>query len=290
MTITRATHLGMCFGVRDAIALAKHHAGKQPVTVLGELVHNETVLRDLTAGGIRFAKALNGISTPTVMITAHGTSQRTLDAVNSAGLSVVEATCPLVHYAHRGLRELIAAGCHPVIIGQREHVEVRGLTDDLDEFDVVLSEEEARSLRPRARFGIVAQTTQPIARVQRLVRVIEETFPSAEVHFRDTVCQPTKQRQAAAVALAQSNDVVVVIGGANSNNTRELVATCRQHCSRVLHVQDETQLRADWFFPADRVGVTAGTSTPDAVIAAVEERLRAFSAVHEQREHVTVAP
>jgi 4-hydroxy-3-methylbut-2-enyl diphosphate reductase len=168
----------------------------------------------------------------------------------------------------------VAHGFHPVIIGRRDHVEVLGLTEDLAEYDVVLTAEEVQRLQPRARFGVAAQTTQPIDKVQHLVSLIRQRFPDAEVRFVDTVCQPTKQRQQAALDLAQQSDVVIVIGGANSNNTRELVSTCRQRCSRVHHVQGPADLREEWLTAAETIGITAGTSTPDSLIDTVEARLR----------------
>jgi 4-hydroxy-3-methylbut-2-enyl diphosphate reductase len=117
---------------------------------------------------------------------------------------------------------------------------------------------------------VVAQTTQPIDRVRRLVGLLRERFPQSEVRFADTVCQPTKQRQSAAVDLALKCNVVIVIGGARSNNTRELVLTCLQFCERVHHVQTAADLRSTWFDGTETVGITAGTSTPDAVIDEVE--------------------
>lgn len=273
MKIIRASHLGMCFGVRDAIALAKEQAQARPLTVLGELVHNETVLRDLASHGVRFTPGLNGVTTPTVMITAHGAADRTISAAQRGGFEVVEATCPLVHHAHKALRSLVEQGCHPVVIGKRDHVEVRGMTGDFDEFDVVLSDEDVYALRERPRFGVVAQTTQPLERVQRLVALLRATFPNSEVNFRDTVCQPTKQRQLAAVELASQSDVVIVIGGAHSNNTRELAAKCRLYCSRVHQVQTAADLRPEWVKDAKVVGITAGTSTPDSSIDEVEQAL-----------------
>jgi 4-hydroxy-3-methylbut-2-enyl diphosphate reductase len=191
---------------------------------------------------------------------------------------VVEATCPLVHAAHRAVRALVRDGYHPVIVGQRDHVEVRGITDDLDAFDVVLTEDDVRALEERPRIGIAAQTTQPIERVRRLAALVRERFPQSEVRIFDTVCQPTKQRQHAARDLARRCDVVIVVGGANSNNTRELVGTCRELCPRVHHVQTAADLRPEWLAGADAVGLTAGTSTPDDVIDGVEQRMRALAA------------
>ncbi len=275
--IIRAQHLGMCFGVRDAIALAHQHAASAPLTILGDLVHNATVSADLRARGIAIAQNLAEVRTPTVMVTAHGTSERTLAKTRALGFDVVEATCPLVHVAHKAVRALVRDGYHPVIIGQRGHVEVRGLTGDLDAFDIVLDDEDVLALQPHPRIGIAAQTTQSIVKVRHIVDLITRRFPDSLVRFIDTVCRPTKDRQAAAVDLAKQSDVVVVIGGANSNNTRELVTTCQRHCPRVYHVQTYADLRPAWFVGIGTVGITAGTSTPDEIIEQVDQRIREFA-------------
>src|SRR5437016_1615248 len=256
MKIIRAEHLGMCFGVRDAIELALKQAEAQPLTILGELVHNETVLASLQERGIRLEHDPATVTTPAVMITAHGVSERMMKRVRGRGLNITEATCPLVHFAHRAVSKLVGEGYYPVIVGKRDHVEVRGLTEDLTEFEVVLSEADVDALPERPRFGVAAQTTQPIERVQRLLLRIRQRFPRSEVRFIDTVCQPTKQRQSAAMELARRSDVVLVIGGANSNNTRELVATCSRYCGRVHHVQSAADLRIEWFAGAGDVGIT----------------------------------
>ena len=279
MRIIKAEHLGMCFGVRDAINLALDQSRAQPLTVLGDLVHNETVLAALRARGIKVAQQVGAVETQAVMITAHGASEKALDRVRSRGLQVVEATCPLVHLAHRAVAGLVRDGYHPVIIGRRDHVEVRGLTEDLADFDVVLSEADIFELQERPRFGVAAQTTQPIEKVRHLVGRLRERFPNSEVRFIDTVCQPTKQRQNSAIEVAKQSDVVVVIGGAHSNNTHELVETCSRHCARVHHVQTTNDLRAEWFAGAETVGITAGTSTPDAVIREIEEWLELKSEI-----------
>ncbi len=273
MRILRASHLGMCFGVRDAIALAQAEAACQPLTILGELVHNETVLADLRARGIRFASQPATAETDTVMVTAHGASEAAKLRARERGLHVLEATCPLVHVAHRAVQMLARDGWHPVIIGKRDHVEVRGLTEDLAECDIVLTEADVAALRERPRFGIASQTTQPIERVRLLVALIRARFPQSEVRFVDTVCQPTKQRQTAAEELARQCDVVIVIGGTHSNNTRELVATCLRHCPHVHHVQGPADVRAEWFTGAEKVGLTAGTSTPDGTIEAIAQSI-----------------
>jgi 4-hydroxy-3-methylbut-2-enyl diphosphate reductase len=263
--------------VKDAIALALGAAKQEPLTILGDLVHNETVLAELCAQGIRLAQQSAGVGTRTVMVTAHGAAERVINETRGRGLNVLEATCPLVRIAHRSLARLVREGFHPVIIGRRDHVEVRGLTGDLDAFDVVLDEEDVVKLCERPRFGIISQTTQPVNRVRHLVRLIRERFPRSEVCFIDTVCQPTKQRQNAAIELAQKCDLVIVIGGAHSNNTHELVNTCSRYCSSVHRVPTAADLCPEWFLSAETVGLTAGTSTPDKVITEVENRLMALA-------------
>jgi 4-hydroxy-3-methylbut-2-en-1-yl diphosphate reductase len=264
----------MCFGVRDAIALALEHADAGPLTILGDLVHNPTVLNALEARGIAIAQDAAGVATPTLMVTAHGTSNKTLALTRAMGFNVVEATCPLVHVAHRAVLALARDGYHVVIVGKRDHVEVRGLTGDLDRFDVVLDEADVAALDDHPRIGIAAQTTQTVEKVRHIVDLIRRRFPHSEVRFADTICKPTKQRQSAAVEMARHADVVIVVGGASSNNTRELVATCARYCARVHHVQTEADVRPEWFADAEVVGLTAGTSTPDEVIDRVESQVR----------------
>ncbi len=271
----------MCFGVKDAITLALETASRESLTILGDLVHNDNVLATLKAKGVVIEQQADKVTTQTVMVTAHGASERALKQTRALGFNVLEATCPLVVVAHHAVLKLAREGFHPVIVGKRDHVEVRGLTGDLDEFDVVLSEGDVLALQERPRFGVAAQTTQPIEKVRLLVNLLRIHFPDSEVRFIDTVCRPTKQRQHAAVELAQQCDVVVVIGGAHSNNTRELVETCRRHCARVHHVQTADDLRPEWLENATTLGITAGTSTPDDVIDGVENSLRVLAAQRE---------
>jgi len=277
MKIIRAEHLGMCFGVKDAIALALETARHEPLTILGDLVHNETVLAELLAKGVRVKQSTAEVTTQTVMVTAHGASEKKINETRKLGLNVLEATCPLVHVAHQSLAKLVREGFYPIIIGKRDHVEVRGMTEDLREFEVILGEDDIARLPARSKFGVIAQTTQPIEKVRHLVQCLREYFPNSEVRFIDTVCQPTKQRQSAAVELAQKCNVVVVIGGTHSNNTHELVKTSARFCPRVHHIQTADDLCAEWFSGSDTVGITAGTSTPDTVIAAVELKIRHFA-------------
>jgi 4-hydroxy-3-methylbut-2-en-1-yl diphosphate reductase len=273
MKTIRAKHLGMCFGVKDAISMALEQAQARPLTVFGDLVHNETVLAALRQRGVKFQNEAAKVPTQDVMITAHGASEKAMTTLRSQGLNVMEATCPLVHHAHRAVQRLVSEGYHPIIVGKRDHVEVRGLTEDLSEYDIILTEQDVEQLQERPRFGVAAQTTQPAERVQYLTDLLRRRFPNAEIRVEDTVCQPTRQRQQAAIDLARQSEVVIVVGGSNSNNTRELANTCRRFCPRVYQVQTAQDLNPDWFQGVSTVGLTAGTSTPDATIDGVERWL-----------------
>lgn len=268
--------MGMCFGVRRAIVRAVAAAERQPLTILGELVHNETVLADLRARGIRTCAEVDDVDTQAVMITAHGVSERRLAELRARHLHVLNATCPLVRSAHRAVAMLVSGGCHPVIVGQPGHAEVRGLTEDLDACDVVLGDEDVCRLKERPRFGIAAQTTQPIERVHHIAALIRQRFPESDIEMMNTVCLPTRLRQESAGELARRADVILVVGGACSNNTRELVATCLRQCTRVFHVQSAADVRADALKGAATIGITAGTSTPDSIIDDIERKVKAL--------------
>jgi 4-hydroxy-3-methylbut-2-en-1-yl diphosphate reductase len=267
----------MCFGVRKAVVRASSAAEREPLTTWGDLVHNDTILQDLRARGVKTSTDIDAIETGTVMVTAHGVSDTRLAALRARGLRVLNATCPLVRAAHRAVAILVDEGCHPVVIGQRHHAEVRGLTEDLDAFDVVLRDEDVLLLAEHPKFGIAAQTTQPAERVEHLAELIRRRFPASEVQLINTVCSPTRLRQHAAEDLARQVDVVVVVGGVHSNNTRELADTCRRYCARVHLVQTADDVRPEWFAGVTLTGITAGTSTPDNVIDEVESRVQGIA-------------
>lgn len=277
----------MCFGVRDAIALARKTAATGGnLTVVGDLVHNPTVLGELRKSGVQFApggQAPAGQSGP-LMITAHGTSKRAHQELLKTGAPVIDATCPLVKLAHRNLEDLVRMGCHPVIVGIRSHVEVLGMTGDLEEFSVLLSPDQVENLPLKAKYGIVAQTTQPLERVIEIREAIQRRFPGSEVLFRDTICQPTKLRQQAVRDLAAECDFVVVVGGRHSNNTRELSAACRAMGTESVQIEKAVELRSEWFDGREVVGLTAGTSTPESDITEVEAWLRAEAARRAERQ------
>jgi 4-hydroxy-3-methylbut-2-en-1-yl diphosphate reductase len=277
MEVRMAEHLGMCFGVRDAIALALDLAGEQPVTILGDLVHNPDVVAAMESAGAARAQGPEDVRTDTVLLTAHGTAQRIKLQLQQEGRAVHDAACPLVTRVHVALHRLLKEGRHPVVIGEPGHVEVRGLVGDLDDYTIVRDETDLQSLQGRRRFGVVSQTTQPIERVQSLVGEMYRRFPEADIRFIDTVCQPTKDRQQALRRLAAESDVVIVVGGPESNNSRKLTELARQLGRPAYQVANAGELRREWFQGVRTVGLTAGTSTPDAIIESVRSRLEALS-------------
>jgi 4-hydroxy-3-methylbut-2-enyl diphosphate reductase len=273
MEVRMAEHLGMCFGVKDAVALATELARRGPLTVLGDLVHNPDVIAELEGAGAARARSPDQLRTRTVLLTAHGTPQHVRQRLAREGYEVHDAVCPLVQRVHVALARFVAEGRHPVVIGQEGHVEVRGLVEDLTACTVVLEEPDLERLEGHTRLGVVAQTTQPLERVLQLVEAMRERFPAADIRFVDTVCQPTKDRQAALRRLAAQTDAVVVVGGPDSNNSRKLTELARRLGRPAYQVAGADELRSEWFIGVRVVGLTAGTSTPDRVIAEVRARL-----------------
>jgi len=260
--ILLAEHYGMCFGVRDALSAAESLARQRPATILGELVHNEVVRQRLAGVGVREGElGAESAETADVIVTAHGASDRDRNRWSEAGYRVTDTTCPLVRKAHTALAQLVMEGCSPVVIGKKGHVEVRGLVGDFPWAQVVLSGEEVEALPFAERFGVVAQTTQPIERVEALVEKIRARHPQAEVIFKDTVCHPTKARQEALDRLCDSAEFILVIGGQNSNNSWQLVEKARKRGCRAERVTRAEEVREHWLDGVKMVGVTAGTST-----------------------------
>jgi 4-hydroxy-3-methylbut-2-enyl diphosphate reductase len=273
MTIHLAEHYGICFGVRDALAMAERLAGEEPLTILGQLVHNPIARERLDALGVRQGALEDTGATHRVMITAHGSSDAARARWAAAGHTVEDATCPLVRHAHGQLRRLVKEGCHPVIIGKHGHVEVLGLAGDFPAASILETEADLAGIPDRPLYGVVSQTTQPIDRVLRLVVALRDCRPHARVRFRDTVCRPTKDRQEALRKLIRKVQLVIVVGGRNSNNTRELVETVRAAGLPAHHIERPEELRREWFAGIAHAGITGGTSTLPETVEQVRQRL-----------------
>jgi len=279
MKVLVADVLGMCFGVRDALNIIEGIDQPEAVTIHGELVHNEVVLEQLNTRGFRMTREADRRQlpeTPQVLITAHGVSDVERQRLAKGGKQLLDTTCPLVTRVHKAAQELAADGYHVLVIGRRGHVEVQGIIEDLYSFDVIQNAEEVKRF-PYPRLGIVCQTTTPARHVQTIRDAVAARNPHAEIRFVDTVCHPTKDHQRALERLAEQVDAMVVVGGRNSNNTRELVAFCRARDLSAYHVQGAADLRPEWFAGYATVGLTAGTSTLDCTIAEVRRALEEMS-------------
>ncbi len=174
--------------------------------------------------------------------------------------------------AHLAAQKLQTRGYFVVVIGRLGHVEVRGIVEDLEEFDVVQSVDDVKSY-PRDKLGVICQTTTSPELAEAVRAEIEARNPGAEIRFVDTICHPTKDNQQALERLLGEVEAVVVVGGRNSNNTRELVARCQSNGRPALHVSTAEELDAGWLRAFQTVGLTAGTSTLDSTIDAVHQRM-----------------
>ena len=262
MQILRAVEMGMCFGVRDALATLGRVENPADVTIHGELVHNGEVLTMLDRRGFhRSPEALRDVpSTPVVLVTAHGISQRERERLVSAGKTLVDTTCPLVHKAHAAAQELQREGRRVVVIGRADHVEVKGIVDDLRDAIVVGRCADVVTW-PDQHLGVVSQTTTQEDFAEGIVAAIRAANRQADVRVIDTICSPTKARVQALDALLPRIDALVVVGGRDSNNTRQLVARAQAAGVPTLHVESARDLSSAWFLGRHVVGLTAGTST-----------------------------
>jgi 4-hydroxy-3-methylbut-2-en-1-yl diphosphate reductase len=278
MKVSLASAMGTCFGVQDAINLAMSPEFHSDLTIVGQLVHNPQVSESLKRNGVSLVPGIEDIGqikTKKVMITAHGTADKTKKKLNDAGFIVYDASCPLVMRVHQTIKSLVAKGYYPVVIGQEDHVEVKGIVGDLDDHVVINNEDDFIKIRESGnrKLGIVSQTTQQTDKVEDLVKKIRALDYVDDVAFVNTICQPTRDRQIAVHELADQVDLMIVIGGFNSSNTKKLVQVCSEKGVDAYHIESFLQLDQEWFIGRQHVGITAGTSTPEDVINQVHTEI-----------------
>ena len=271
MKVSLASALGTCFGVQDAINLAMEPEFKSDLTIIGQLVHNPQVNESLKNNGVALIKGvdkIDQIKTKKVMITAHGAAEKFKKKLMDAGFIVYDASCPLVMRVHKTIKSMVEKNYFPVVIGQEDHVEVKGIVGDLDEYFVINHEDDLEKIKKsgKSRLGIVSQTALQVEKVENLVKKTRELATVEEVSFVNTICQPTRDRQIAVHDLADQVDLMIVIGGYNSSNTKKLVQVCDEKSIEAHHIESSSQLNRDWFINKQHVGITAGTSTPEKVI------------------------
>lgn len=284
MLVVRAQHLGMCFGVKDALTLMRELPHPERVTVHGELVHNPVVTTELSQRGFHQQGETRRHTplTPEVLITAHGVSHRERSALEAAGLTVHDTTCPLVRRVHKAALRYARLGYKVIVIGRPGHVEVEGLVGDLDDFQVVSGPDEVLAWGA-ARLAVINQTTTRPDLLDAVHRRIRLMNPDSETEFVDTICQPTRDRQNAVETLLDRVQALVVVGGPNSNNTLQLGRRAERRGIPWWRVTDSGDLRAEWFENLRVVGLTAGTSTTDETVDEVEKTLRRLGAASTHR-------
>jgi len=274
----RPRHTGFCFGVRDALQLTSDalRPGEETVA-LGQVVHNARALEELERRGLGRAQHLPDSGGPQVVVTAHGATPQLFREAKLRGLTVVDTTCPLVRRVQRHAVQLVDAGLPVVVVGDAAHSEVQaviGWAGQRPESEVVVvaSEAEADQLPWRATRGVVCQSTFPQPRFQQIAARLR--LRTGELEVRDTTCPVVNQRQREAVTgLLEQADVVLVVGGRGSANTKALAETCAEH-RPTFHVESAAEIEPNWFQPGQLVGITSGTSTPSWVVDEVEAACR----------------
>lgn len=301
MDIKVARHAGFCFGVKKAIEIAEEVAQKNNgIYVLGQLVHNEKVINNLEEKGIIFVENINDIPQNAVtVLRAHGEPGTTYQILEGKsivkGKNLNDATCPLVTLVHNVAIKLKSNGYEVIIFGKHNHPEAIGTSYHLKGKDTFIVEHEDDFEQVTdyikknnfAKIAIISQTTMSVAGYKKLVENINSNFESKFVEiplalknldikygFVDTICNPTKQRQSDIDELASDRDVIIVIGGRNSSNSKELYAKAKEFGVESHFIQGSEQIQKEWLSGKEKIGVTAGASTPDYLIDEVVERIK----------------
>ncbi|MBI4289430.1 MAG: 4-hydroxy-3-methylbut-2-enyl diphosphate reductase [Chloroflexi bacterium] len=278
MQVRKAGVMGFCYGVRRAISsLEKAAHESAPIQTLGHVVHNRQVVERLAARGIQPVETISRLTCPTVAITTHGVGPKVMAELQSRSSEIINVTCPWVKRAQRAAQRLTAAGFSVLILGDRGHPEVKGVLEWAGDAGRATDGTDIDSLWkefPR-RLGIMSQTTQnPQAFDEFVKRAMDRFLPQGiELRVINTICDATQKRQAAAIELAGTVDVIVVVGGKGSANTRRLAEICVASGVAARLIETARELDPNWFRGKQQVGVTAGASTPDEAIQEVIDRL-----------------
>ena len=282
MKILLAKDAGYCFGVRDAVNLAYDTADKDgDVYMLGHIVHNENVVKDLDSAGAKVVDSLENIpKDKPVLFRAHGTSVETWDNANKKNMNIIDATCPLVLEIHDEVKKLEAEGRKIIIVGDHGHDEVKGIASQVKDPIIVSSSKEALTLRKYKRAGVVSQSTQTIENVQEIINIImTKVF---DLRFVNTICFPTKRNQTQIKELAKQCDLMVVIGSFTSANSKRLTALAKERNDKSYQVTNADEINPNWFKEVEIVGVSAGASTPDKIINDVLEKIKKIGNVEKE--------
>ncbi len=274
MTITLAENYGFCFGVKRAIKIAEENQNAQ---TYGPLIHNAQEIARLKRDfNVELSENL-GVFQPgsTAVIRTHGIPKEELETLHARGVHVVDATCPYVTKPQQICEEMSVAGYDIVIFGDEHHPEIKGVKSYASgAVYTVLDVQELHTLRLKEKVALVAQTTR---KVEEFLRIADALIVEhKEVRVFNTICNATFENQDAVRDLAKTSDIMIIIGGKNSSNTKQLHSIALRECPQSHHIESYTELKQEWFDGKERCGVSAGASTPDWIIQEVIDAIKAF--------------
>lgn len=266
-----AESAGFCFGVKRAIEMAYEAIGVEPkLYSYGQLIHNKTVTDDLASKGLEIVESLDGLTEGTLLIRSHGVGKALYDEAEAKGLKILDGTCPFVKKIHNIVHDKLAEGMGIIIVGDGTHPEVIGINGWCENAAVILEDEEAaktKEIPEKEKYAVVVQTTFRQAKFDKILEILQDRGVNMEVH--NTICSATEKRQTEAEELSKTVDKMIVIGGKNSSNTQKLVEICAKNCGNTVHIETICDLVLNNFGKDDKIGITAGASTPPAIIKEV---------------------
>lgn len=266
-----AESAGFCFGVKRAIEMAYEAIGVEPkLYSYGQLIHNKTVTDDLASKGLEIVESLDGLTEGTLLIRSHGVGKALYDEAEAKGLKILDGTCPFVKKIHNIVHDKLAEGMGIIIVGDGTHPEVIGINGWCENAAVILEDEEAaktKEIPEKEKYAVVVQTTFRQAKFDKILEILQDRGVNMDVH--NTICSATEKRQTEAEELSKTVDKMIVIGGKNSSNTQKLVEICAKNCGNTVHIETICDLVLNNFGKDDKIGITAGASTPPAIIKEV---------------------
>ncbi len=278
MKINLAKSAGFCFGVKRAINLAYKTAKTQDnVYILGDIVHNEDVVKEIISAGIKKTGKLTRGKGRTIIIRAHGAPKKTFEKALSLGYNIIDTTCTMVKEIHKIAEEMEDNGYKIIVIGDRDHDEVKGIVGHLRNKALIIDNPGKipfSKLNKSNRFCVVVQSTQNIENVNKIVGLLRKKIKNLK--FFNTICKPTTFKQKEITELPLKNDVMIIIGSKTSANTKRLYEISRSLNRRSYWIQSRSEINPSWFRNAKSVGVTSGASTPDAATDSVIAYLRSI--------------
>jgi 4-hydroxy-3-methylbut-2-enyl diphosphate reductase len=278
MKTNLAKTAGFCFGVKRAIKIALETAEKDtPIEMLGDIVHNEEVIKQVSEKGIQKVSELSSGKEKTLIIRAHGVEKKIFEDAEKLGYSIVDATCPMVTEIHNIVKKMDKSGYKIIIIGDKNHAEVKGIAGQLSEKPFIISSKDSipyQETNQIKKAAIVIQSTQMIENAEEIHEVLKPRI--TELKFFNTICKTTKSKQAEIKTLPLENDVVIIIGSKTSANTNRLYQISKSLNENTYQVMSENEIDPSWFKDAKKVGVSAGASTPDEAIERVINYLKSI--------------